>query len=256
MKRATYLSLIVFGLFGICIFLSLTIGFTPHDYFYKQNPGIEKYVGVNVVSAFANLSFFTYHSLIAFSLWLIAYGFSNLLKKDNWIESLTKSPLIAFICLNFFVTCILYTVFELTSGNPTFGLYATTPSAIYNFIINIIVHYLYSFGAVFTYIKVKISDAYNGKICKKNVFKLLIPPTIYLFVYYLLVKITGMYCYKIEWYPYPIFDLDSFGALLGMAEKQLPTLIILILTLIMIWSLYCFCYILLINCKRKNLPKN
>lgn len=251
MKKIIYLCLMAVGLIGFVIFLSTIIGFKPHDYFYIQNPDIQKYVGVNVVSAFATFSFFTYHSLILFSLWLIAYGFANLLKKDKWIKSLSKSSVVAFICFNFFITCILYTLFELTSGNPTFGFYANTPDGIYNLILNLVVHYLFSALALIVFLKIKTSDANSGKINGKKALRALILPSKYLAIYYVLVKITGMHCYKIEWYPYPIFDLSSFGALLGITDKKILTLSLLIFVLITVLFLYCLFYILLINHKRK-----
>lgn len=57
MKKIKYCGLIVLGIIEIWIVLDHIIQFTPHDYFYIQHPDITKYVGTNVVSRFADLTF-------------------------------------------------------------------------------------------------------------------------------------------------------------------------------------------------------
>ena len=257
MKKAKYIAMTTIGLLGIIFILYTVIGFTPHDYFFIQYPGIKKYVGVNVVSAYATFSFFTYHSLIFFCVWLVLFGIGNILKANRLIKFLTNSAVLSFVCLNYFITCIIYTVFELLAEKITFGLYALTPHGIYNFVTNILVHYALAFLALAVFLKVRASDFENSKAKGVNAIKLLILPIIYLAVYYTLVKITGMYCYKIEWYPYPIFDLQHFGALFGLNADNNPfVLYILIVTLLIILLAYCFALICLINHKRKLPSKN
>jgi len=257
MKKVVYVAFTAIGLLGIIFILYTVIGFTPHDYFFIQYPVIKKYVGINVVSAYATFSFFTYHSLIFFSIWLILFGIGNMLKANRLINFLSNSAVISFVCLNYFITCIIYTVFELLAEKITFGLYALTPHGIYNFVTNIIVHYVLAFLALGVFLKIRASDPENNKVKGIKALKLLILPIIYLAVYYTLVKITGMYCYKIEWYPYPIFDLQHFGALFGLnANNQPLILFILIITLLIILFAYCFALILLINYKKKRLQKS
>ncbi len=248
MKQKMFnLLVLLIGIFGIYLFFDHMLGFRPHDYFYIQNPNIEKYIGTNVVSMFADLSFFTYHTIIFFSLWLIMFAISNLFSLNKLNNFIRNYKVISFVFVNYLVTCLLYTIFELTSGNITFGLYALTPNAIYNFVTNLIIHYGYFILSVIFFIKVK------GIKSKKQNFYHLIIVTTYLLIYFIIVKLTGMYAYQIEWYPYPIFDVESIAKMLLLSKINYSfKVIIFVVVLMIILCVYIFSYQLLIKHKNKN----
>lgn len=228
MKKELVLNIIgiILGLFGIYLFIDHITGFTPHDYFYIQNPNIKLYVGVNVVSAWADLSFFTYHTLIFFSLWLIGYHLSKILKNKKLINFFTNKALVVFVCGNYLITVVFYTIFELASGNPTFGLYSNSFEAVYNFITNILVHYILFIVVIIVFLKVNVT----GEIRKKHYLLM----GGYFVLYYLYVKLTGMFMYKIEWYPYPIFDILSICNLIGIKAPTNDILNSIILFFVMV----------------------
>ncbi len=196
-----------FGWYYVCLLIGIAVvwlivdhiaGFEYPQYFYDANEGITQYVGINVVSQWADFSFFTYQTLIFFALWLILLFVGYMLKWTKLRRLLTHEATITFVLTNYTVTAFLYTAFELTSGNPTFGLYAHTNEAIFNFATNILAHYIFYIMALVIGFRIET----HGKLKAKHITIFML----YLFVYYVVVKITGMYCYNIEWYPYPIFD--------------------------------------------------
>lgn len=239
-----YNILILFcGLIGLWLFLSHMLHFSFPDYFYANNPEIKFYFGTNVVSMWADLSFFTYHTLIFFSLWCILYSISCLFTCKKLHGFLTNIYVLSFVFTNYIVTVVLYTFFELTSGNITFGLYANIPMAYHNFGTNIITHYIYFIFALIIFLKVKATKNTNKFA---NFF-----PLIYLTVYYIIVKIAGEFAYIIEWYPYVIFDATSFGKLFNITNYTL-CVILLICTLIFISIVYMILYTSCIKFKTKK----
>ncbi len=214
-NKVFHFTLLLLGITGIALFLTHMLGFKPHDYFFISNPEAERYVGTNIVSMFADLSFFTYHTLIFFSVWLILFSVSEILGLKR-INNYTRDAfVIAFVCANYIFTAIMYTGFELASDNITFGLYANTPKAIYNFVTNIIVHYGYFILSIAVLLRVRTKDCKTNK--KRRLCGILIP-ILYLFIYYTVVKITGMNSYKIIWYPYPIFDASDLASVLALGN--------------------------------------
>lgn len=210
---------IIIGVSALYLFIDHIAKFTPHDYFYDANHGIEYYVGVNVVSRWADLSFFTYHTIILFGVWFILYGISGLFKLEKLNFFLINKNLITFIFTNYLITTFMYTFFELTSGNITFGLYANTPKAIHNFGTNILGHYIFFIIILIAFIKIEPVGVYKKKT--------LIFISFYVFIYYLYVLITGKFMYKIEWYPYPIFDTYAlFGTRLKI-YYEIPILLVI-----------------------------
>ncbi len=225
-----YNILILFcGFIGLWLFLSHMLHFSFPDYFYANNPDIKFYYGTNVVSMWADLSFFTYHTLIFFSLWCIVFAISNFFNCKKLHIFLTNSSVMSFVFTNYVITVVLYTFFELTSGNITFGLYANVPFAYHNLGTNIITHYLYFIFALIIFLRVKST---NNKSKLLNWF-----PLIYLILYYFIVKFTGKIAYIIEWYPYVIFDAESLGKMFGINNYAL-CVIVLIFTLIIIGIIY------------------
>ena len=225
-----YNILILFcGFVGLWLFLSHMLHFSFPDYFYANNPDIKFYYGTNVVSMWADLSFFTYHTLIFFSLWCIGFAISNFFNFKKLHSFLTNAYVMSFVFTNYVVTAVLYTFFELTSGNITFGLYANVPFAYHNLGTNIITHYIYFIFALILFLKINSSESKNKILCYF--------PICYLIVYYIIVKMTGKFSYIIEWYPYVIFDAKSFGKMFGITN-YFWTVVVLILALIIIGFIY------------------
>lgn len=245
MKKWYSYFLLIIGILGITIFVERMISFSGHEYFYIQNPNIEKYVGVNVVSRWADLSFFTYHTLIFFSIFCILQFIGNIFKLKKLNYFLFRKDVLTFITTNYVITCCCYTLFELLSGNPTFGLYANVPHAWHSFGTNIIVHYVFFFIAILNYFMLKS----NNKFSKKSYLYI----SLYLLMYFIIVKITGMYCYKIIWYPYPIFDSESICNMIGFYDINKKLSIILLISAdILIYLLYILIYNLMKNIKNQK----
>ncbi len=252
MKKVHHIICSIIGIIGIVLFLYPIIHFKPHDYFYTMNPDIEKYIGVNVVSVFANLSFFTYHTLFFFSLWMIIYGISNLFNLNKLKTFVKKDYIITFVFLNYAITTLLYTVFELSNGNITFGYYGKTIYSIINHIINIFVHYIYFIICLFMFIKIKP----NSVSSKSNYIKTLVSIVLYLLTYYFVVKITGRYCYKIIWYPYPIFEPVDVCSLIGIVTNSIfIQYIIYIALLLIILSAYIVSYLFFIKLLKNRISR-
>ena len=243
-KKIIYNVLILLcGIVGLWLFLSHMLHFSFPDYFYINNPGIDFYYGTNVVSMWADLSFFTYHALIFFSLWCILYALSNFFSLKKLYNFLTNAYVMSFVFANYVVTVVFYTLFELTSGNITFGLYANTPLAYHNLGTNIVGHYVYFVFSLIIFLKVKSTKS------KSDVMKIF--PACYLLLYYVIVKLTGKFAYNIEWYPYVIFDAKSFGQMFGITNYAL-CIIVLIVALIIIATIYMLLFCALTNYKLKN----
>jgi len=209
----------IFGIIAIVLVIQHVAAFIPHDYFYNQNPTLTLFSGVNVVSRWADFSFFTYHTVIFYGLWAVGLFFAYSLKLKS-ISFFTNSTVVTFVLTNYILTAVIYTAFELLSGNPTFGLYALNGKAIHNFGTNILAHYVICAVCAITCLKIKT----QGEIKPRHVLIILA----YLIIYCIAVKLTGRYCYKIEWYPYPIFHGDLLMAMLGITSYNVGIKIICI----------------------------
>ncbi len=200
-KVGWYYFYLLLGAAAIWLFADHVAGFRYPQYFYDANEGIRKYIGVNVVSRWADFSYFTYQTLLFFAAWMLLLFVSYTLKWQKLHRFLTHEATVTFILTNYTVTSVLYTVFELSSGTPTFGLYAHTNAAIHNFGTNIVAHYvLYLFA-----LGIGLKTETNGRLRKRHTALFVL----YLLAYYIGVKITGMYFYEIEWYPYILFDAEA-----------------------------------------------
>ncbi len=249
MKKTKALLGLAIGIFGLLIFADHILGFEMPEYFYSKNPDIKLYVGTNVVSMYADFSFFTYHSLIFFSIWMIFISLSVILSLKKLNKLLRNSGILSFIFLNYIVTAILYTAFELSGGKPTFGLYAKTPGAYHNFGTNVTVHYVYFAICLIAFLRTHASN----KECNGNHIRASMYPMAYLFIYYLTVLITGRCCYRILWFPYPIFDTGSFSTLVGLPDlPQAISVILLITTLLILAVIYQLLFILLMRAKERR----
>jgi len=249
MKAPWYWTSLIVGLLSAWLFIDHITGFKFPHYFYNSNPGITSYSGINVVSAWADLSYFTYHTIIFFSVWaiclFIAYAFK--LKRLNLF--LTHEATVSFILTNYTLTCLLYTVFEVADGKIDFGLYALTNHGIHNFGTNVLAHYVFYAFAVAICLKLKA----HGKAKARHLAVI----AGYLLIYYLAVKITGKYCYVIEWYPYPIFDAKMLCDMLTLPSNNPGAAACLLgLALFLILAFYIFIYYGIISLKRKIIAKN
>ena len=225
-KTWLYINLIT-GLLSAWLFIDHISGFIPHDYFFIQNPDTTLYSGINVVSRWADFSFFTYHTMIFYSIWSVGLFITHALKLARANNFFTHTATVTFIQTNYILTTVLYTVFELASGNPTFGLYDFSNKAIHSLGTNLLAHYVFSAIAIISGFKLKC----GGKLTTTPFICI----AIYLIIYYIAVKLTGMHCYKIEWYPYPFLHPTLLCNMLGIKTPTpaLSTTISIITTLIL-----------------------
>ena len=208
MKKGWYSACLLFGLAAAWLVVDHIAGFSPHEYFFRANPGIEKYSGVNVVSRWADLSFFTYHTVILFALWTVGLFLSFAIRIPRLRTLCTHEATVTLVLTNYILTAVLATAFELAGGNPTFGLYANHNAAWHNFGTNILAHYVFPVFALTVASRIRTV----GRLTKTHVHYFLA----YLLLYFVAVRLTGMLCYRIEWYPYPIFDPELLWQMLGL----------------------------------------
>jgi len=233
--------LILVGILGLWILVDSVINFSYPDFLYENDPELDFFIGINVVSGWANFSFFTFHTLILFSFYCIFRGLSYFFNWKTIDAFLKKDTVACFVFLNYLVTVFLYTSFQFFAGDLTFGLYALKPLAFHNFGTNILVHYVFFVIELFIFIKTKTA--------KGNARKSIILIVSYLIVYYTVVKITGEICYDIKWFPYTIFDAKSFGAIFGISNYALC---VAFLCIFIILFLICYIALYLLFIKLKN----
>lgn len=189
----------------------------------------------------ADFSFFTYHTMIFSGVWLILLVIGEW-TNNKYLKCFTRNQsVMAFIMTNYILTMILYTIFELLSGNPTFGWYGNNNSSIHNLGTNILSHYVCFCLVLFAYIKVAPLSTFK----KRHIIYILLCAV----SYYTVVKLTGKYAYQIEWYPYPIFDEYWIMNILGITSR-LWGVVILTIVLIIILSGYYLIFWLLIRKKK------
>lgn len=247
MKKRYCILLFSIGIIGLWLTFSHIYHFKFPDYFYNENPSIEKYIGTNVVSPMADFSYFTYQTVIIFSVWCILLSISEMFKINALMEFLKNSYVMTFIFTNYIITTVLYTIFEFASGNPTFGYYGPYNLSIHNLGTNIIAHYLLFIICLICYIFIKPISFNNKKLSYTLI-------TFYLVIYYVYVKLTGMYAYNIEWYPYIIFDQESIENLINIKNHYLGLFIFLMIN-IFIYIVYMVLYKTLTDKKQKTINK-
>lgn len=103
----------------------------------------------------------------------------------------------------------------------------------------IIYYFLFAY-----YVKIK---PLNNKYTK--ISYLLI--TLYLLIYYVSVKLTGLYAYNIEWYPYIIFDQESIQTILGINNDWIGLLLLIFIN-ITVYVIYMLLYIFIKKTKQKK----
>lgn len=232
------------GAIALWIVTSLIAHFNYPDYFYQAHPDIQSYVGVNVVSPFADFAFFTYITLILFGARCLLTGLSGIFKLDKILNFLRRDTISVFVFLNYSVTVTFYTAFELLSFPPTLGWYGNYPLSWHTLGTNVIAHYLLFIAETVIFIKEPTT--------KGNLKSALIIVSAFLIVYYAAVKITGEFAYNIRWFPYIIFDARSFGNGLSIDNVTLST-VLLVFILTVVFTTYLLAFILLVKAKSKKL---
>ena len=115
MKKKYCILLIITGIIGLWLTISHICHFKYPDYFYDANPNINKYIGTNVVSWKADFSYFTYQTIIIFSLWSIFLSIGELFKIKRISNIMKNTNVMTFVLVNYIVTTLLSTVFEFIS---------------------------------------------------------------------------------------------------------------------------------------------
>ena len=241
--------LLLCGIVSLWLVISHIAHFEYPDYFWHANPDIKTYVGVNVVSKWADFSFFTYITMLLFGIWCILLSISKLFNLQKMNKFLTQDWLVCFIFVNYVFTTLLYTVFQISSGD--FGLYSTVkPVAWHNFGTSILGHYIFFVISLIIYIKINSQEQIS--IRNKKIGH--ITSSIFLGVYYLVVKLTGEFAYQIRWFPYIIFDAKSFDTTLGIQNYTL-SVILLIICMFALFTIYQLTFSLLLRFKQKQRNK-
>lgn len=215
-----YVIMILAGAVALWLVINHIIGWKYQAWFFKAYPDVKKYSGTNIVAPLADLSYFTYQTIIIFAIWCIATGASGIMNLKLVNAILRSKNVVCFVITNYIITALFYTAYELFIYNSHFGLYADTPAAWHSFGTNIIAHYILFAFSIFFFFNTKIQPSEHKK---SGLFI-----AGYLLLYIVAVKITGMFCYSIEWYPYPIFDAELFGQILGITSYTLSVLLVIV----------------------------
>ena len=107
-KKRIFVGVMLMLCGALCIWLFLSHMFGYNDWYLKSHPEVETYVGINVVSMFADFSFFTYVTLLLFSLWCFLFAFlHNFCKAErqatrkNFKEKLSLKKTLIRVSFNF-----------------------------------------------------------------------------------------------------------------------------------------------------------
>ncbi len=241
---------IIFGIFvtfcgvlALWLFLDHFFSFEYQEWVFKKYPDMTIFYGVNILSRYADFSFFTYITTIIFGIWCILFGISNCFDQNKFNNFLKKSTVVSFVFTNYLITTVGYTLFELTVANDKFGLYANTAKAWHNFGTNLFVHYILFVFATIVFVFIKAPKS-NTK--KARYFYLS-----FLLLYVAIVKVTGEFAYSIRWFPYIIFDATSFGNALGISSYPLCVLLT-ILTFTILALAYTLLFTIFAHLKEKQ----
>lgn len=241
-KIFAYIMCLSVGAIGWWLFLSHMLHYKHYPYYIEH---FDLYTGNNVVSKWADFSYFTYHTLLFFSTWSLMYGAASLVGLKKLKRFLQKSTVLSFVFLNYCATALLYTAFELAARPVTFGFYANVPLAYHSLGTNLIAHYLYFALALLAFLKV---PAERGRP------RIALPLALsYLAVYLAAVKIAGEFAYPIRWFPYPVFDLESFTAVIPVPKAAAAVLLAIVYALF--FALYAAAFVLLVRAKEKARPR-
>ena len=243
-KSSAILSLAV-GLFGYALAISTSILVDGQEWFFRMYPDIKVYCNNNVVTGWANLSFFTYQTLILFSTWSILWSVAYFFKLNRLQNFLKAEIVVDFLLTNYIITCVVYTVFELMSNPITFGMY--NPSEWYAWFVlftNVLIHHgMFVFVLIFF---VQIDTRPSKRILHVTV------PAVYLVLYCITVKIIGVYAYRIEWYPYGFFHPELIKEMLGLQNSNVNGYLLMAIAFVALFAIYTGTYIAVYKLKGKQ----
>ena len=208
-------------------------------------PDIKVYYNNNVVTGWANLSFFTYQTLILFSTWSILWFVSYFFKLHKLQNFLKSEIVVDFISTNYIITCVVYTVFEFIKFPINFGLYNVNEwYAWFVMFTNLLIHHGMFVFAIIFYIKI---DTRKSKLSLH-----ILVPTVYLVLYCVIVKIIGVYAYRIEWYPYGFFHPELVKEMLGLQNSDINGYLLMAIAFVALLAIYAATYIAIYKLKRKQ----
>ena len=231
---------------AIGLFIYRICTWTWQDWFFKPqyfNP----YTVVNVVSRWADFAYLTYIAQLLFCIWAILRFFAVAFDSQRLLKFTNNSYVVLFVCINQFFVMVAYTLTQLIPGQ-NFGFYATDAYAIWSFTTNILTHYGFTTAAIVYF----FLHEHNKIQFRKTL--LFLP---FFAVYAVIVKVTGMYCYVFEWYPYPFFSAESiwfnmFGTLDNFNATYANLIIALAIALVFaIYVLFLFLASKYVNKKAK-----
>lgn len=213
-QKHFYIWAFLIGALGLTVILRRVIAFKTPNFDYQHL--IKSYGGLSLINRWAELCYFTYWSLILSSIWAMAFGLAHLF--DLKVKKVTTNKTLTTCVATYqIVTCLIYTVFEL-SGKAKFVWYGNSFESWLNLIENITVHYLIVFFHLFALSKIKQQPL---KFSAKNVIKMLSIPI----VYFILISFVCGFVLPVKWYPYPIFTQKlSWLWLFGDLQNYNPTL--------------------------------
>lgn len=231
------------GIISFWLVISHIMHFNLANYIYEQKDLPDVLYGTNVVNKWADLSFFTYITILIFAFWCFFMFASKLFKIKNFYDFLTKDYTTTFVLTNYVCTVVIYNIFQIVAGDD-FGLYNKASSlAWHNFGTNILCHYIMFILACIILLKVQ------STITKSKLPYMFV--TMFLVVYYLIVKICGEYAYKVKWYPYFIFDSGAFASAFNI-HNQTISVILLIICCVAIYMFYMILFFLIKKHKNKQ----
>ena len=244
-KKRNVILFFIVGLFGYALAISTSILVDGQEWFFRMYPDITVYYGNNVVTGWANLSFFTYQTLIFFSTWCILW-FVGYFFKLHKLQNFLKSEIVVdFISTNYIITCVLYTVFAFMANPINFGLYDVNEwYAWYVMFTNVLIHHgMFVFALIF-YIQI---DTRKSKLRLH-----LIVPIVYLVLYCVIVKIIGVYAYRIEWYPYGFFHPELIKEMLGLQASNVNGNLLMAIAFVALSAIYVGTYIGIYKLKQRQ----
>ncbi len=228
----------VLGLLCLTVFIMHVAGFVFPEWYYNKYPDTEKYVGVNIVSPWADFSYFTYHSLIIFSVFSILLWYSHVTKNKKLKEYLIRPSVVGFVVTNYVITFTFNLFFDLFMGGFNNAIYSATledtARGYHGLGVDLFVHYFVPIVAFLLIFLVKSSK--NDVKHRRGVY-------CYLTIYFIIVAILGRFAYVIEWYPYPFFDFTGILEFLGLnGQSVVLQIFTAIIVMVLLWVVYGLVY--------------
>lgn len=221
------LGLILCAVAGLWIVADHMSNFLYANYL-NEHADLTTFAGVNIVTPWADLTFFTYITVIIFSFWCLGFGLSSIFSMQKLNNFLRKDSIICFIFCNYLLTTFLYTFFQIFEALP-FGWFEGSPLGYHSLATSIILHYVNFAICCVIFAKIKTTPASHKNA---HIFS-----ATFLITYYTVVKLIGEFCYPIRYFPYSIFDAKTFGKTLGITNYAC-SVVVLIIACCIIFILY------------------